>query len=94
MTAEVPEIHDYEKTWKDGVLVPDINKPIYYIDTLNEFMQELILDGLAEKYKERIDKLDAFHRENRRQDEERYQNYIAYRQQKEKSAQQQCLPLP
>ena len=93
MTAEVPEIHDYEKTWKDGILVPDITKPIYLIDTLDEFQQEFILDGLAGKYKERINKLDEFHRRSRRDDEERYQNYIAYRYQKEKSSPQQCLPL-
>jgi len=93
MTAEVPEIHSYEKTWKDGVLVPDPAKPIYAIDRLEEFQQELILDSLQGKYKERIRKLEEFHAKNKREHEERYQNYIAFKQQKQKSAQQQCLPL-
>gem|GEM_PF-4143446 len=93
MTAETPEIYDYDWSWKDGEWVPDPGKPIYLIDTLSEFQQEFILDGLKEKYKERIEKLEKFHARNRREEEERYQNYIAYRQQKEKSAQQQCLPL-
>lgn len=93
MTAEIPEVGGYEETWQDGQLVPDLNRPIYAIDMLEEFQQEFILDGLKNKYKERIEKLEKFHARNRREEEERYQNYIAYRQQKEKSAQQQCLPL-
>jgi hypothetical protein len=93
MTAEIPEVGSYEKTWQDGQLVPDLDRPIYAIDMLEEFQQELILDGLEEKYKQRMEKLEKFHARNRREEEERYQNYIAYRQQKEKSAQQQCLPL-
>ena len=91
MTAEVPEIYSYEKTWKDGVLVPDLTKPIYAIDRMDEFQQEFILDSLRERYEERIKKLEEFHSKSKREDEERYQNYIAYRQQKHKSAQQQCL---
>jgi len=86
MTAEIPEIGGYEETWQHGQPVPDLSRPIYAIDTLEEFQQELILDGLKDKYEERIKKLEKFHARNRREEEERYQNYIAYRHQKEKSA--------
>lgn len=94
MTAEMPEIHSYKHKWENGIPVPDLTKPIYAIDRMDEFQQEFILDGLRERYEERIKKLEEFHSKNKREDEERYQNYIAYKQQKHKSAQQQCLALP
>lgn len=97
MTAEVPEIYDYHYKRVDGEWVPDLNRPIYKIDTLDVFQQELILDGLQPEYSERLKKLSEFHASKKREDDERYQNFIRYMEQKSKSntdnGSQQCLPL-
>lgn len=85
MTAEVPEICGYGYKRVDGQLVPDLNKPIYSIDRLDEFQQEFILDGLRARHEERLKKLDKFHAANKREDDERYQNFVSYMQQKIKT---------
>jgi hypothetical protein len=84
MTGETPEIIGYQSFWRDGEIETDYSKPIYRIDTLHEFQQEFILDGLDPKYKQRLEKLKDFHLQNKRQDDEKYQNFIAYVQQKSK----------
>lgn len=97
MTAEVPEIYDYHYKRVDGKLVPDLDRPIYKIDRLEVFQQELILDSLRYRYEDRLKKLAEFHLAQKYEDDERYQNFIAYIQKKSKtdtdSDSQQCLPL-
>lgn len=97
MTAEVPEIYDYHYKRVDGEWVPDLNRPIYKIDTLDVFQQELILDGLQSRYKERFEKLAEFHASKKREDDEICQNLVCYIEQKLKPNThddfQLCLPL-
>lgn len=59
-------------------------KPVYRIDHLDEVAQELILDGLSKSYEDRLQKLEKFHAEEKRLNDERYQNYIVYAEQKHK----------
>lgn len=97
MTAEVPEIYEYHRKVVNGIFVPDLTRPIYKIDTLDEFQQEFILDGLRSRYEDRLKKLDEFHAAMKRENDEKYQNFICYMQQKSKAKtepdSQQCLPL-
>lgn len=85
MTAEIPEIHSYKHKWENGIPVPDLTKPIYAIDRMDEFQQEFILDGLRGRYEERIEKLNEFHAKTKREGDERYQNFMAYMRLKQQS---------
>lgn len=85
MTAEIPDIYAYHKKRVNGKFVPDLTRPIYKIDRLDEFQQELILDGLRPRYEDRIKKLAEFHAAMKRENDEKYQNFICYMQQKSKT---------
>jgi len=97
MTGREPEIYGYRHKRVKGEFVLDFSRPIYKIDRLDIFQQELILDGLQPEYSERLKKLSEFHASKKREDDERYQNFIRYMEQKSKSntdnGSQQCLPL-
>lgn len=82
MTGREPEILDYikKKKGKDFVHIP-----IYSIDRMERFKQEFILEGLHKEWIERIDKLAIFLAKEKYSNDERYQNFIAYMTQKNKT---------
>lgn len=82
MTGREPEILAYikKKKGKDFVHIP-----IYRIDRMERFQQEFILEGLHKEWIERIDKLAIFLAKEKYSNDERYQNFIAYMIQKNKT---------
>ena len=85
MTAEIPDIYAYHMKRVNGNFVPDLTRPIYKIDRLDEFQQEFILDGLRPRYEDRLKKLAEFHAAMKHENDEKYQNFICYMQQKLKT---------
>lgn len=83
MTGEVPVVHHYKQTYIDGVWDVDLDDPVYWIDTLDTLQQEFILDGLRGEWEERLENLKLLKIQERREQDQLYQNFIAYLQQKE-----------
>lgn len=82
MTGREPEVYHYIKK-KKGKDFVDI--PIYRIDRMDRFQQEFILDGLHKEWIERMEKVKEFLAKKKYMDDERYQNFIAYMIQKNKT---------
>lgn len=82
MTGREPEVYDYikKKKGKDFVYIP-----IYRIDRMDRFQQEFILDGLHKEWIERMEKVAKFLVKKKYMEDERYQNFIAYMIQKNKT---------
>lgn len=83
MTGEVPVVHHYKKAYIGGVWDVDLDDPVYWIDTLDTLQQEFILDGLRDKWEKRLENLKLLKIQERREQDQLYQNFMAYLQQKE-----------
>ncbi len=83
MTGEVPVVHHYKQAYIDGVWDVDLNDPVYWIDTLDTLQQEFILDGLRDTWEKRLENLKLLEIQERREQDQLYQNFMAYLQQKE-----------
>jgi hypothetical protein len=83
MTGEVPVVHHYKQAYIGGVWDVDLDDPVYWIDTLDTLQQEFILDGLRDKWEKRLENLRLLEIQERREQDQLYQNFMAYLQQKE-----------
>jgi len=83
MTGEVPVVHHYKETYIGGVWDIDPDDPVYWIDTLDTLEQEFILDGLKGKWEKRLENLKLLKIQERREQDQLYQNFIAYLEQKQ-----------
>ena len=83
MTGEVPVVHHYKETYIGGVWDIDLDDPVYWIDTLDTLEQEFILDGLKGKWEKRLENLKLLKIQERREQDQLYQNFMAYLEQKQ-----------
>lgn len=83
MTGEVPVVHHYKQVCIDGVWDVDLDEPVYWIDTLDTLQQEFILDGLRDEWEKRLENLKLLKIQERREQDQLYQNFMAYLQQKQ-----------